>query len=217
MALPPKVIEQLGRSPAETPGWSSRLLMFSSTLFVLSLVAYLGLVYGYQPYLQGEIQEVDRRIKTDLQKIPATDREKIIVFFSQLSNLRSILEKHPSPSAVFALLEATTHPNIYYTQMALNTGRNEVVLSGVATSVADVTEQVKIFQKREEIKGVSLGGVNSGGKNWQFEVTLTLAPDLLISTRPTGGTAVVPSTSTSTSSASTSTSTSTSTTGSGRR
>jgi hypothetical protein len=181
MALPPQVIEQLGREPAPTPGWSGRLLMFTFTLFILSVIGYVGLAFGYAKYLDAEIRKIDREIKNQSQQIPEEEKGAILTFFSQLSNLRSILDKHVNASSVFNLLEATTHPKIYYTRLTLNSDRYEAVLTGIATSVSDVTEQAKIFQDRPEIKKVSLGNMNGVKDGWQFEINLGLAPEFLTS------------------------------------
>lgn len=186
MALPPKVIEQLAREPAQTPGWSSRLLMFTATLFILNVVGYFWLTLGYSKYLSSQIQEVDRQVKTQSQQIPQEDRGAIVALFSQLSNLRLILDKHVNTSSFFKLLEATTHPRVYYTRLALNSDKNEVILTGQATSVTDVTEQVKIFQNRTEIEKVSLGNISNTGTGWQFDVTLGLAPEFLSSVSANG-------------------------------
>lgn len=186
MALPPKVIEQLAREPAQTPGWSGRLMMFAATLFILNLVGYFGLTLGYSKYLNGQIRDVDREIKSQSQQIPEEERGAIVAFFSQLSNLRLILDNHVAASSFFNLLETTTHRNVYYTRLAFNSEKDEVILTGMATSVADVTEQVKIFQGRTEIEKISLGNINNTGSGWQFDVTLGLAPDFLSSVSASG-------------------------------
>lgn len=204
MALPPKVIEQLAREPAQTPGWSGRLLMFAATLFILNVVGYFGLTLGYSKYLSSQIREVDRQIKTQSQQIPQEERGAIVAFFSQLSNLRLILDKHVNASSFFNLLEATTHNNVYYTRLALNSDKKEAILTGQAVSVTDVTEQVKIFQNRTEIEKISLGNINNVGTGWQFDITLGLAPEFLSSVSanglpaPAGGAAAPTSTATST-------------------
>lgn len=181
MALPPKVVEQLAREPLQTPGWSARLLMFSATLFILSIVGYFGLSLGYARYLAGRIQEIDRQIKSQSQQIPEQDRDNIVIFFSQLSNLRLILDKHIFTSSLFALLEKTTHKNVHYSRLVMNSGKNEALLTGIATSVADVTEQVKILEDQPEIEKVSLGNIVVAGGGWQFETTLSFSPGFLSS------------------------------------
>lgn len=192
MALPPKVIDQLSRESVATPGWSGRLLMFTFTLFILSLVGYFGIAFGYSKYLNQKIQEADLKVKSQNQQIPEEYRDEILVFFSQLSNLRLILDKHINASSLFNLLEATTHSKVYYTRLMLNSDKNEAVLTGMATSVADITEQVKIFQGRPEIERVSLGNINKTDKGWQFDVTMVFTSQFLSTPALNGGAVFVP-------------------------
>lgn len=208
MALPSQVAEQIGRRQAQTPGWSGRLLMFTGTLLILNVVAYFGLTFGYLRYLNGQIQSVDRQIKSQSHQIPQEERGNIVTFFSQLSNLRLILDKHVNVSSFFSFLEAAAHRNIYYTHLTINSDKREASLSGVAKSVRDITEQVKIFSRRPEIEKVSLGSIARGGGGWQFDITLCLAAEFLASGGMNGR--ALPTTSTSTAT-STSTSTPTST------
>lgn len=155
--------------------------MFSATLFILNLFGYFGLAFGYARYLDSGIAETDRQIKSQSQQIPEEERGNIVNFFSQLSNLRTILEKHVNASSLFDLLERTTHANVHYTRLTLNSEKNEVLLTGLSTSVSDVTEEVKIFQSQPEVLKISLGNIVSTGGGWQFDVTLGLAPSFLVS------------------------------------
>lgn len=179
--MPPKVVEQLAREPAQTPGWSARLLMFTATLFILNVIGYFGLSLGYAPYLNGQIQAADREIKSQSQQIPAEERGNIVAFFSQLSNLRLILDKHITASSLLAFLEKTTHKNVRYSRLVLNSDKNEALLTGVAASVADITEQVKILEDQPEVKRVSLGNIVLAAGDWQFEATLSFVPGFLTS------------------------------------
>ena len=79
MALPQKVLEQLGREPPKTPGWAGQFLMFSSTIFFVSLVVYIGLVFGYRPYITSEVKKLFVPDRLNLAIIgPFKDKEKFV-------------------------------------------------------------------------------------------------------------------------------------------
>ncbi len=178
MALPQKVIEQLGREPARTPGWSGRLLMFSSTIFFIVAAIYIGIVYGNQPFLRSQIDEVSNRMSTLAQEIPSDDQAKIFTFYSQIANIKTLLAKHVITSRLFEWLERQTSANVSFSRFAFTKGRNEVVLSGVAKTVNDFIQQVQVFQAQSEVKSVNfknLAAIEKGG--WQFDLTLEFIPD----------------------------------------
>ena len=185
MALPQKVIEQLGRAPVKTPGWSGQLLMFSSTLFFISLVVYLGLIFGYRPYLNSQVKRLDDRIQSLSQQIPLEDQKKIINFYAQLVNLRAVLNGHIFTTPIFGWLEKNTHSNIYYTRIGLNTQNRQVTLAGFAKSVNDLAEQLKIFDDDPGVVQLNFGNSSIGqGGFWQFSLVLTLTPEMFKAVNP---------------------------------
>ncbi len=190
MALPAQAMERLMQDPAHTPGWSGRLLMFASTLFFLCLLAYYGLLYGYKPYLQREADELSARSKALSQQVQSGSQVKIVEFYSQLANLRAMLDKHVYASNILELLEKSVHPNVYLTKLAFNASNNQISLAGVAKTAADVTAQMQIFQDTPEIAQTVFGNVSvTPAGQWQFDGTLTVSADLIFSS----GSAVAPS------------------------
>ena len=185
MALPQKVIEQLGRAPVKTPGWSGQLLMFSSTLFFISLAVYLGLIFGYRPYLNSQVKRLDDKIQSLSREIPLEDQKKIINFYAQLVNLRTVLNGHIFTTPVFGWLEENTHLNVYYTRLGLNTQNRQVTLAGLAKSVEDLIAQLKIFDDDPSVAQWNFGNSSIGqGGFWQFSLVLTLAPEMFKAVNP---------------------------------
>src|SRR3989304_3721474 len=129
MALPQKVLEQLGREPPKTPGWAGQFLMFSGTLFFIAAFVYLGLVFGYRPYLASEVRKLQDQINIFIQQIPLEEQNKIINFYSQLLNLRSLLDNHAISSQLFDWLEQNTQVNVYYDRFDVNLRTGELRIS----------------------------------------------------------------------------------------
>lgn len=181
MALPASAIDQLSRNPVGTPGWSGRLLMFSSTLFFLSLSAFFGLNFGYKPYLDRQADRLDNESRIASQEIAAGEQVKVVDFYSQLANLEKILKSHVYASQAFAFFENTTLPRIYFSKLDFNAPTRRANLTGMAESVEDVTKQVQLFQGRPEVESATFSNVTllAGGKAWQFDVSIIFAPGFL--------------------------------------
>lgn len=179
MPLPEKVIEQMGRRSVQAPGWSGQLLMFSATLLFISAALYVGLTYGYEPYLEGKVNDLNNQIQKFSQEIPLADQTKIISFYSQLTNLKSLLDNHVSVSPLFAWLEKNTGPTVYYTKFSLNMGSNQLQIGGTAKSVNDVVSEIKTLEKQEEVAKVVLAGVNISQTGWQFDAAVYFKPNFL--------------------------------------
>lgn len=179
MALPQKIVEQLGRSPVKTPGWSSRLLMFSSTIFMISFGVYIGLIVGYKPYLETQIKKLDDQILKLGAQIPESDQQDVVKFYGQIVNLRTLLNTHVLGSRFLTWLEQNTQANVYFTSLSVNLQGGQVSLAGRARAPVDVAEQNNIFLARKpEVQSVLMGGValEEKAKLWDFTFTLILNP-----------------------------------------
>lgn len=173
MPLPQKVIEALSRESAQTPGWSGQLLMFSGTLFAIALFVYLGIIFGYRPYLNSEARKLNSQIQAFSQKIPISDQENIIRFYSQLVNVQSLLKNHVAVSPLFGWLEKNTQANVYLTRLSVNVPGRQAAVSGVAKTMEDVAEQLAVFERAPEVDQVNVGNISLGATGaWQFDAAL---------------------------------------------
>lgn len=181
MPLPDKVIEQLGREPPKTPGWSFGIVMFSGTILFIVVFVYLGLTLGYEPYLNSQIKQQQDQINKLSQSISTTDQAKLIAFYSQISNLKTLLKNHVISSKMFDWLEKNTEANVSYQSMSFSQGNN-LTLSGTAVAEGDLNQQLAIFEASPEVQRVNLTSVansQAGAAGWTFNLTLVLSPSLL--------------------------------------
>ncbi len=181
MALPEQIVERLSRESVQTQGWSSRLLMFSGTIFFISWALYIGIIYGYKPYLQKQVSTLDAQIKSFSQQIPPEEQSKLISFYSQTSNIQSVFQNHIASSKFFDWLEKNTETNIYYANLNLSPFSGQVGMSGISKTAEDFSKQLIVFQNNPLVQKVVINsfGVSTGGNLWQFDITLYLAKGAL--------------------------------------
>lgn len=175
MPLPQKVIEQLGREPPKTPGWSGHLLMFSGTIFAITLFIYLGLAYGYESYLQSGVKKLQDQIQAFGRQISPDEQAKLVGFYSQIANLRTLLSKHVVSSRAFAWLEKNTQANVYYASFDLDVAGSQLTFAVKAKTMADVLQQIAIFENLPEIGKLRISNVSLGSDGWwQFSASIVL-------------------------------------------
>lgn len=180
MALPQQVINQINREPDRSPGWSAGLILFCAGILVLTVVIYAGIKFGYEPYLNSQFSSTQTQIATLGQSISSSDTANLLTFYSQISNLQSLLSKHVINSQFFSWLEQNTEANVYYSQFSLVSG-DQITLVGDALSEADVNEQVAVFEASPEVKSVAVTNVGvSGSGKWQFTASLTMNQSLFL-------------------------------------
>lgn len=183
MALPEQVVAQMEKEPSGSSGWAFGMLSFSGGILLLAIITYLGIAFGYDPHIQSEITNTQTQITALNQSISPSDQKNLINFYSQISNLQTLLKNHVLTSQFFSWLEKNTESNVYYQSFALNSGY-KVTATGYATNEADVNQQISIFENSPEVQSVSVSNVsvapNTGG--WNFSLLLTLSPSLFLST-----------------------------------
>ena len=181
MALPQQVVEQLNQGSRRTPGWSSGILLFSGSILFIILFIYAGLRLGYEPYLNAQLSSVKSQVQKVGQSVSAADEASLITFYSQISNIQSLIKNHIFFSQFLTWLERTTEANIYYTSMFFTSG-DQITLTGIAKTSADVSEQVAAFEASPQVSSVALSNstLSTSGNSWTFNVVLTMQPSVFL-------------------------------------
>ncbi|MCL4406100.1 MAG: hypothetical protein M1586_02120 [Patescibacteria group bacterium] len=159
----------VGREPA---GWPARLFAFSLFILVLLAVSYFGLVYGYKPFLQKDIRNIQSQTEQLDQQVSPADRQAFIAFYSQIENLKSLLSKHVFSSKIFPFIETNTRKDVAYNSMDLDVASRTANLSGTAANYESLASQLDVFQNLSEVKSVAINGatVGQGGVSFQIQI-----------------------------------------------
>lgn len=180
MALPQQVLDRLSREPPKTPGWSLGLLIFSGGILFITISVYVGLRFGYEPYLNENIDVLNSKINTLAKSISADDEDRLIKFYSQVTNLKTVLGNHVTLSPFFSWIEKNTEANVYFSRLSFSSqsAGNQITLAGSAPSVADINQQAAIFESSAEVKSVNISSISKSNETgqWTFSATLLLNP-----------------------------------------
>lgn len=181
MALPPQAIERMTRDPSETQGAYKQLLLLSAALFILLLVLYFGIAFGYEKYVETADANVERElVKFGTTQVSPETQKVIADLYSQLSNIKTLIDTHTIASPLFSLLERASGPNAYFTKLNLNALTNEMTLTGAARSLDDAAAVANFFEHQPEAARVNFNNAAAAtGGPWQFTLTVFLKPGVL--------------------------------------
>ena len=177
MEYPKNLLEEQFMKPEEIEvGWPWRLLVFTLFIFGITLVIFLGMQFGYGPYLDKKIQNLDAKINELNQSLNQSEVDNFIKFYSQISNLKTLLDKHIFGSNILKFLEANTLKSLVYTSANLDIGRNkEIKLRGIAPNFEALSQQLEIFRQSDSVKDITFKDASSNEKGGiEFEITLIL-------------------------------------------
>lgn len=176
MALPQQqptyaqVVERAPRSPA----WFGQLMGFAIMLLVLTVVVYFGITFGYQPYLEKQVTDLDQQISDFSRRVPADQQAAILTFYSQLANLKTVLAKHTATSAFLRWVEDGTLQSAHLTKVSMNVASRQIQVTGIARSQSDVALQIAAFQARPGIERVDFRNSQAIANGVQFDLAITV-------------------------------------------
>jgi hypothetical protein len=145
-------------------GWPWRLLVFAVALFAFSLLVYFGIRVGYAAYLENRIAEVDAALAALSSEVTAEEQEQLVDFYSQIVNLKSVLQKHAYGGNIFSFLEKNTIPEVRYVEADFNAQDRMLVLRGSGPSVDLVGQQLAALEGASGVERVLLRDVNAEGR-----------------------------------------------------
>jgi len=178
MSLPEKIISELSKNKINVPGWSWRIFMFSLFILIITVVFYVGLEYGFKSYLNSRIDKLDSELKQLNQSISIDDQNKLILFYSQLANIKKIFSNRKNVTPLFLWLEKNTLPSVSFNKFNFNALNNQLNLGGLANKKEDATNQVLVFQAKPEVENITLNNLSFSQDKWQFDLMMTFRKSL---------------------------------------
>lgn len=179
MEYPRALIEEQLQKPEDIEvGWPWRLLVFTLFIFGLMLVIFLGIKFGYGPYLDKKAQTLDASISEKSQSLNQGQVDNFIKFYSQVANFKTLLSQHVFGSNILNFLEENTLKTLNYTSFSLDVARQEIKISGIAPDYEVLSQQLEIFRQSGSIKDIAFKNSSNNDKGGiNFDATLTLKDD----------------------------------------
>lgn len=158
--------------------WPWRLFLFSLLVLATTVFLYLGLDIGYKTFLNNQIQKKDQAITDLSQTISQEEQEQFLNFYSQLANLKVLLDNHVLTSRIFPLLESNTNKLVRYDFLDLDINKQKLILEGAAASYEVLAQQLEAFDNAPEITRVMISESQQDKGIVRFRLSLFLKPDL---------------------------------------
>lgn len=176
-----ELAEKINREPQVGGGLPAKLLMFSVSIFVIILVIYLGMIFGYEPYLNARLNKIDNQVKITESQISPSDKTLLVNYASQITNIKAILDNHIISSNLLNFLNKNTDANVYFSRLNLTVFNNQVQLSGLAKSMDDLVGQLAAWQNSPAVAQVNFSRISAIPQGLSFGATLIFQPNFFIS------------------------------------
>jgi hypothetical protein len=155
-----------------------KIFIFSLILLGAVVGSYLGLVLGYRPFLNNRIAAVQQSIDDLAASVSVEEQEDLLRFYSQIVNLKTLLDKHISLAKFFPFLEQQTNRRVSYDVAFLNTQNRELILEGVAESYPVLAEQLQALHQAPEVASYTLSQSQTAEGRVRFRIVAVLTENL---------------------------------------
>lgn len=160
---------------AQTP-W--RILILTLVVFIFTVLIYFGMLFGYGPYLKSKTRTLDQKLSVLNQSVDEIQQKQIITFFSQMTNIQTLLSKYKTFSQIFDFIERNTYPKVSYSDFKFSAAEMEIKIEGTAPDYNYLIKELALYNQSPEVKTVHLENSSSqeGSKDVRFSVKLILDP-----------------------------------------
>ncbi|MFH1188792.1 MAG: hypothetical protein V1652_03040 [bacterium] len=161
-------------------GWPRRLFAGTLVLFCLTIIIYVGLLFGYKTYLENSLVDTEVELQQLGAQVEPTTQENFINFRSQIENLKTIFNNHVIIADFFPFLESVTHKQTVYYSSEFTKEDMTVKLIGSTESYATLASQLKMYEESPWVTGVTLEHSTITAGLVKFNVKLTISPKVLL-------------------------------------
>jgi len=157
-----------------TVGWPWRMFVFTIVVFLVAIFGYLGLAFGYKPYLQNSIADVESKLNGLALQVSSDSQKSFIGFYSQIANLKSLLSEHVITSKVFPLLEDCTQERVAYSAVTLVSEEHALKIEGFAESYKVLAAQLALYEQAPWVEKVILDNSSLSDRTVKFGARLII-------------------------------------------
>ncbi len=150
----------------------------AALLLFLMGAAALGF-FVYRSTLKSEIQKANKQIGEARTSIDENILSQMIIFDSQVVNLKKILDLHRDGSRLFGFLEENTLKRASYDSVSVNIETSELSVSGSAASYSILAKEMRHLESLPEISNVEVSGIKlSPDRGVSFSLTARISQEV---------------------------------------
>ncbi len=124
---------------------------FLSLLVLVTLVFFLlGIFFA------REVPNIDNEIRRQKTKDMLELEREIHGYHEKVKNLPKIIENRKSVLPFLQVIEESTHPLVFFSEIEINTSRNEAEALGTARTIVVFDQQIKSFNENNFISSFEI-------------------------------------------------------------
>lgn len=172
-------LEELLSSEIIEGGWPWKLFLTALTMSAAVILSYIGIVLGYTPYLGSQIRSVNKQMSDLERSLPIEEQQQFLKFYSQIVNMKGLLDTHTSAEKFLAFLEKNTNRRTTYENLRFDVARRELFIDGVTDSYTTLGQTLQAFEVASEVEKYAVSQARAIEGRIRFRLTATMKPQVL--------------------------------------
>lgn len=160
-------------APAQAPlGLPWRLSLATGALLLVTLLIYVGLRFGYRTYLEKQESRLTANLETLAEQVSSEDQEQFVTLYSQIVNLKTVLDQHRFAANIFPFLEREVVSGVFFTAADFDATSRRLRLDGAAASLEALAVQVAELGKAAEVESITVDKTTLSGSSANFSLSI---------------------------------------------
>lgn len=156
------------------------MLIASIVVLALTLLIYLGMTFGFEPYLNGQVTAQTAQLNQLTSSMDQAQQQASLNFYSQLYNISMLTASRVDVLPLFSSLEAHTPDGVRLTGAQADVTRGQVELAGTAPSFDAVIASAASWRSDQNVTNVVLENMKTasgpGATGITFAMRVVFAP-----------------------------------------
>ena len=171
-------MEIIPKKTPQIPQWLNYSFYLSLLLLIIVIIAIFVLNSSINNS-RKVLTELDNAIKAERTQERIVLEAEVQTYVKKIGDFSGIVDQHLNNSKVFLFLQNNCHPQVWFSQLSLDSRESKVSLSGSTRSFESLGQQILIFKEKEVVENVNLEKVSinkDGGID--FGLSLSLNPNI---------------------------------------
>lgn len=159
--------------PTEKESPWKKVLFFLSFVLVFATVSSYFILSALQKKSQSQLKALDDAVSQKNAQLNVL-QEDLLVQQRRIDDFSKIVNGHVANSDFFKVLEASTHPRVYFSKISVNSKESKVSLAGQADNFITLGQQIMLFEgvpNLEELTLSQVGMSKEGTVNFALNLT----------------------------------------------
>lgn len=137
-----------------------KVVWYGAIAFLVAAVGLLVLFMFLKSNAENRIADIDATLRVGKNAQEKALEKTVLGYQQKIQDFTTLLSSRKDAAPFLPLVEARTHPSVFFNTASLDVLEGRMVLKGQATDFRSLGEQIAAFEEAEEVTSMKLSEVS---------------------------------------------------------